>query len=115
MQIDPAKGWMPTLIGYSAQGACKFGFYRQGRRMVSDECWGGEEEAAGRYRRRTAIRSSQGLCVTTLTPSRPTPHTASTVTTRRRHVGSVYVVSQPPIQISRRHTFGYYICSPLND
>ncbi|KAE8705066.1 Mitochondrial phosphate carrier protein 3 [Hibiscus syriacus] len=49
MQIDPAKyksissgfgvllkeqglrgffrGWVPTLLGYSAQGACKFGFY----------------------------------------------------------------------------------------
>ena len=22
-----AKGWAPTLIGYSAQGLCKFGFY----------------------------------------------------------------------------------------
>lgn len=21
------KGWAPTLLGYSAQGACKFGFY----------------------------------------------------------------------------------------
>lgn len=21
------RGWFPTLIGYSAQGACKFGFY----------------------------------------------------------------------------------------
>ena len=21
------KGWFPTLIGYSAQGFCKFGFY----------------------------------------------------------------------------------------
>ncbi len=22
-----AKGWAPTLIGYSMQGLCKFGFY----------------------------------------------------------------------------------------
>ena len=21
------KGWAPTAVGYSAQGACKFGFY----------------------------------------------------------------------------------------
>lgn len=21
------KGWVPTALGYSAQGACKFGFY----------------------------------------------------------------------------------------
>lgn len=21
------RGWVPTLLGYSAQGACKFGFY----------------------------------------------------------------------------------------
>ena len=21
------RGWFPTLLGYSAQGACKFGFY----------------------------------------------------------------------------------------
>ncbi|CAI5505849.1 unnamed protein product [Closterium sp. Naga37s-1] len=58
MQIDPAKyksissgfgvlyseqgfrgffrGWAPTLIGYSAQGACKFGFYEYFKKLYSD-------------------------------------------------------------------------------
>ncbi|KAL4368788.1 hypothetical protein GQ457_05G011350 [Hibiscus cannabinus] len=58
MQIDPAKyksissgfgvllkeqgfrgffrGWVPTLIGYSAQGACKFGFYEFFKKYYSD-------------------------------------------------------------------------------
>ncbi|KAF9622451.1 hypothetical protein IFM89_031254, partial [Coptis chinensis] len=58
MQIDPAKyksissgfgvllkeegvrgffrGWAPTLIGYSAQGACKFGFYEFFKKYYSD-------------------------------------------------------------------------------
>ena len=22
------RGWVPTMLGYSAQGACKFGFYK---------------------------------------------------------------------------------------
>ncbi|XVE56504.1 hypothetical protein DITRI_Ditri04bG0015700 [Diplodiscus trichospermus] len=58
MQIDPAKyksissgfgvllkeqgakglfkGWVPTLFGYSAQGACKFGFYEFFKKYYSD-------------------------------------------------------------------------------
>lgn len=58
MQIDPAKyksvrsgfgvllkeqgikgffrGWVPTLIGYSAQGACKYGFYEFFKKYYSD-------------------------------------------------------------------------------
>ncbi|MQL79379.1 hypothetical protein Taro_011800 [Colocasia esculenta] len=58
MQIDPAKyksissgfgvllkeqgvrgffrGWAPTLLGYSAQGACKFGFYEFFKKYYSD-------------------------------------------------------------------------------
>ncbi|KQJ82869.1 mitochondrial phosphate carrier protein 3, mitochondrial [Brachypodium distachyon] len=58
MQIDPAKyksissgfgvllkeqgargffrGWVPTLIGYSGQGACKFGFYEFFKKYYSD-------------------------------------------------------------------------------
>ncbi|KAL0735925.1 hypothetical protein Bca4012_012135 [Brassica carinata] len=58
MQIDPAKyksissgfgillkeqgvrgffrGWVPTLMGYSAQGACKFGFYEFFKKYYSD-------------------------------------------------------------------------------
>ncbi|XP_065017101.1 mitochondrial phosphate carrier protein 3, mitochondrial-like isoform X2 [Musa acuminata AAA Group] len=58
MQIDPAKyksissgfgvllkeqgfrgffrGWVPTLLGYSAQGACKFGFYEYFKKYYSD-------------------------------------------------------------------------------
>lgn len=29
-------GWVPTLIGYSAQGACKFGFYELFKKTFSD-------------------------------------------------------------------------------
>ena len=58
LQIDPAKykgirsgfrvllqeqgakgffrGWVPTLLGYSAQGACKFGFYEFFKKTYSD-------------------------------------------------------------------------------
>ncbi|KAH7846825.1 hypothetical protein Vadar_018615 [Vaccinium darrowii] len=58
MQIDPSKyksipsgfrvllkeqgvkglfrGWAPTLVGYSAQGACKFGFYEYFKKYYSD-------------------------------------------------------------------------------
>ncbi|XP_030539545.1 mitochondrial phosphate carrier protein 3, mitochondrial-like [Rhodamnia argentea] len=58
MQIDPAKyksissgfgilfkeqgvrgffrGWVPTLLGYSAQGACKFGFYEFFKKYYAD-------------------------------------------------------------------------------
>jgi len=65
MQIDPAKyksissgfgvlfkeqgvkgffrGWAPTLLGYSAQGACKFGFYEYFKKKYSDMA--GEENA----------------------------------------------------------------------
>ncbi|KAG5624583.1 hypothetical protein AABB24_004785 [Solanum stoloniferum] len=66
MQIDPAKyksissgfgillkeqgprgffrGWVPTLLGYSAQGACKFGFYEFFKKYYSDLA--GAENAA---------------------------------------------------------------------
>eukprot|EP00958_Prasinococcus_capsulatus_P026794 scaffold4995_cov385-Prasinococcus_capsulatus_cf.AAC.2 len=37
------KGWLPTLIGYSAQGACKFGFYEFFKKYYSDLV--GEENA----------------------------------------------------------------------
>lgn len=30
------KGWVPTLVGYSAQGACKFGFYEFFKKEYSD-------------------------------------------------------------------------------
>ena len=30
------KGWVPTLVGYSAQGACKFGFYEYFKKFYSD-------------------------------------------------------------------------------
>jgi solute carrier family 25 phosphate transporter 3 len=65
LQIDPAKyksissgfgvlfkeqgvkgffrGWAPTLLGYSAQGACKFGFYEYFKKKYSDMA--GEENA----------------------------------------------------------------------
>lgn len=66
MQIDPAKyksissgfgvllkeqgakgffrGWVPTLLGYSMQGACKFGFYEFFKKYYSDIA--GPENAA---------------------------------------------------------------------
>jgi len=28
------KGWAPTLVGYSLQGACKFGFYEYFKKYV---------------------------------------------------------------------------------
>jgi solute carrier family 25 phosphate transporter 3 len=30
------RGWVPTLLGYSAQGACKFGFYEFFKKTYSD-------------------------------------------------------------------------------
>lgn len=30
------KGWVPTLVGYSAQGACKFGLYEFFKKLYSD-------------------------------------------------------------------------------
>ncbi|KAL9279390.1 Mitochondrial phosphate carrier protein 3 [Arabidopsis thaliana] len=30
------RGWVPTLLGYSAQGACKFGFYEYFKKTYSD-------------------------------------------------------------------------------
>lgn len=30
------KGWVPTLLGYSAQGGCKFGFYELFKKFYSD-------------------------------------------------------------------------------
>ncbi|KAL2342813.1 hypothetical protein Fmac_004098 [Flemingia macrophylla] len=30
------RGWLPTLLGYSAQGACKFGFYEFFKKYYSD-------------------------------------------------------------------------------
>lgn len=69
MQIDPVKyksigtgfgvlyrekglggfflGWLPTLIGYSAQGACKFGFYEYFKKFYSDLAG---EEYANKYK-----------------------------------------------------------------
>lgn len=38
------RGWVPTLIGYSAQGACKFGFYEFFKKYYSDLA--GAENAA---------------------------------------------------------------------
>lgn len=38
------RGWVPTLIGYSAQGACKFGFYEFFKKYYSDLA--GPENAA---------------------------------------------------------------------
>ena len=32
------KGWAPTAVGYSAQGACKFGFYEFFKKCVAG--WG---------------------------------------------------------------------------
>ncbi len=32
------KGWAPTAIGYSAQGACKFGFYEFFKKCVRRVC-----------------------------------------------------------------------------
>jgi solute carrier family 25 phosphate transporter 3 len=32
------KGWAPTAIGYSAQGACKFGFYEFFKKCVAVAC-----------------------------------------------------------------------------
>ncbi|RRT54560.1 hypothetical protein B296_00049102, partial [Ensete ventricosum] len=34
--LDLVKGWVPTLLGYSAQGACKFGFYEFFKKYYSD-------------------------------------------------------------------------------
>jgi len=45
-----AKGWAPTLIGYSAQGLCKFGFYEVFKNVYSSII--GEEQA---YLNRTAL------------------------------------------------------------
>merc|ERR1711915_48888 len=38
-----AKGWAPTLIGYSMQGLCKFGFYEVFKNVYGDMM--GEENA----------------------------------------------------------------------
>ncbi|PKA55437.1 Mitochondrial phosphate carrier protein 3, mitochondrial [Apostasia shenzhenica] len=38
------RGWVPTLLGYSAQGACKFGFYEFFKKYYSDIA--GPENAA---------------------------------------------------------------------
>lgn len=37
------RGWFPTLLGYSAQGACKFGFYEYFKKTYADMA--GEENA----------------------------------------------------------------------
>jgi solute carrier family 25 phosphate transporter 3 len=42
------KGWAPTLVGYSAQGFCKFGFYEVFKDVYSNLA--GSEEAAKQYR-----------------------------------------------------------------
>ena len=38
-----ARGWAPTLIGYSMQGTCKFGFYEIFKNLYSNAM--GEEGA----------------------------------------------------------------------
>lgn len=43
-------GWLPTLIGYSMQGACKYGFYEIFKKQYSDIV--GEENA---YKYRTSL------------------------------------------------------------
>ena len=43
-------GWFPALIGYSLQGACKFGFYELFKKKYSD--WAGEDTA---YKYRTSL------------------------------------------------------------
>jgi len=40
-------GWAPTLVGYSMQGACKFGFYELFKKTFSDAVG---EESAEKYR-----------------------------------------------------------------
>jgi solute carrier family 25 phosphate transporter 3 len=40
-------GWLPTLIGYSMQGACKYGFYEVFKKKFADAMG---EEAAFKYR-----------------------------------------------------------------
>ena len=30
------QGWVPTLLGYSAQGACKYGFYEYFKKYYAD-------------------------------------------------------------------------------
>lgn len=40
------KGWVPTALGYSAQGACKFGFYEFFKKYYSDLAG---PEAASKY------------------------------------------------------------------
>ena len=37
------RGWAPTLIGYTAQGICKFGFYEVFKNVYGDMI--GEENA----------------------------------------------------------------------
>ena len=34
--IAYSTGWAPTLIGYSMQGACKYGFYEYFKKYYSD-------------------------------------------------------------------------------
>lgn len=41
------RGWVPTLFGYSAQGACKFGFYEFFKKCYSDLAG---PEAAAKYK-----------------------------------------------------------------
>ncbi len=45
-----SRGWAPTLIGYSLQGTCKFGFYEYFKKLFSDVA--GEENA---YNYRTLL------------------------------------------------------------
>jgi len=40
------RGWVPTLLGYSAQGACKFGFYEYFKKKYADMAG---PEAAAKY------------------------------------------------------------------
>ncbi|KAH7307376.1 hypothetical protein KP509_22G055900 [Ceratopteris richardii] len=34
--VGLTRGWVPTLLGYSAQGACKYGFYEYFKKLYTD-------------------------------------------------------------------------------
>ncbi|XP_074278382.1 mitochondrial phosphate carrier protein 3, mitochondrial-like isoform X2 [Silene latifolia] len=53
------RGWVPTLLGYSAQGACKFGFYEFFKKYYSDLA--GPENAAVKVRVQTQPGFANGL------------------------------------------------------
>ena len=83
------KGWAPTAVGYSAQGACKFGFYEFFKKCVASRehscCW-----------RRGVVfarcrRAEQGPRPTGITPTWRAPPTRRS--TRR---ASTWPAAPPP-------------------